>query len=198
MTQPTPTSGDPTPTTTDQQPTPATTATTAGGPPEPDAPLGPAGLKALQEEREARKALERRLAALAPLEKLAAALAGAEQAGDGRTDVERLTERINKYEADLAAEREARWRAEVAAEKGLPAELAGRLRGTTREELAADADALKALIPAAPSGPRIPAPDPTQGARGPVDLAAQIADAERAGDWQRVIALKRAMTTRAN
>jgi len=101
------------------------------------------------------------------LERLAATLAG-DQADDGRTDVQRLTERLDSYERQIAEERQARWRAEVAAEKGLPAALAARLQGSTREELAADADALLLLIPAAPAtpaGPRIPAPDPSQGAR---------------------------------
>lgn len=59
----------------------------------------------------------------------------------------------------------ARWRAEVAAEKGLSPALAERLRGSSKEELAADADALLALIPAQSSGPRNPAPDPSQGVR---------------------------------
>lgn len=166
MTQPTTTPGDPAPTTdtTVQQTAPA--ATPAGDPPE-DRPLGPAGERALREEREARRALEKRLATLAPLERLAATLAG-DQADDGRTDVQRLTERLDSYERQIAEERQARWRAEVAAEKGLPAALAARLQGSTREELAADADALLLLIPAAPAtpaGPRIPAPDPSQGAR---------------------------------
>ena len=155
-----------------------------------DQPLGEAGLKALHREREARKALERRLAALAPLERLAAALAADQGADDGKTDVQRLAERLDAYERQLAEERMARWRVEVAAERGLPPELADRLRGSTREELAADADALRALIPAAGAAPRVPMPDPTQGARGPVDLDAQIADAQRRGDWRTVLSLQ--------
>lgn len=45
---------------------------------------------------------------------------------------------------------------------------------------------------AAPAGPRIPAPDPAQGARPGVipTLDAQIAEAERSGDFKRSIALK--------
>jgi predicted Zn-dependent protease len=63
-----------------------------------------------------------------------------------------------------AAEGElARYR--VALAKGLPADLAGRLRGDTEEDLAADADALLALIgERRPAGPK---PDPSQGARPP-------------------------------
>lgn len=194
MTQPTTTPGEPAPTTdtTDQQAAP--TAASAGDPPQ-DRPLGPAGERALREEREARKALERRLAALAPLERVAAALAADQGADDGKTDVQRLAERLDAYERQLAEERQARWRVEVAAERGLPPALADRLRGSTREELAADADALLVLIPAAPAtpaGPRIPAPDPTQGPRGPVDIDALIREAEARGDVRESIRLKAA------
>ncbi|HEY9475257.1 MAG TPA: hypothetical protein VIS06_15600, partial [Mycobacteriales bacterium] len=103
------------------------------------------------------------------------------------------TERMAQYEADLAAERAARIRVEVAAEKGLSAAQAARLQGSSREELAADADALLALFPAqARLGPRTPAPDPSQGARGGggADLDTQITEAQKAGNWSRVIALK--------
>lgn len=129
-----------------------------------DQPLGEAGLKALQREREARKALERQLAELAPLKQLADLLGG-KSTGDAKTDLERLTERMDQYERQITEERMARWRAEVAAEKGLSPALAERLRGSSKEELAADADALLALIPAQSSGPRNPAPDPSQGVR---------------------------------
>ena len=136
-------------------------------PPEPaqgDQPLGEAGLKALQKEREARKALERQLAELAPLKQLADLLGG-RPTGDAKTDLERLTERMDQYERQITEERIARWRAEVAAEKGLSPALAERLRGSTKEELAADADVLLALVPAQPPGPRNPMPDPSQGVR---------------------------------
>jgi hypothetical protein len=57
-------------------------------------------------------------------------------------------------------------RLHVALDKGLPKALAGWLQGTTPEELAADADALKALL-AAPVEPVVPQPrpDPSQGAQ---------------------------------
>lgn len=196
MTQPNPTtppSGDPTSTTNPTEP-PANPAPTppAGDPPKDgDKPLGPAGERALREERDARKALERKLAALAPLEQLAGMLGG-QSSGDGKTDLERLTERLDGYEQQITTERQARWRAEIAAETGLPPALAARLQGATREELAADAEQLKALIPAAPTpqGPRTPAPDPSQGARGPVDIDALIRDAESKGDVRESIRLK--------
>ncbi|HEY9475627.1 MAG TPA: hypothetical protein VIS06_17480 [Mycobacteriales bacterium] len=194
MTQPIPTPpapGDPAPAPTNPPTTPPAPAQPPADPPKPvDEPLGPAGLKALQEERKAREALEKQVAALAPLAKL---LGGSAPTGDGKTDLERVTERMAQYEADLAAERAARIRVEVAAEKGLTAAQAARLQGSSREELAADADALLALFPAqAPPGPRTPAPDPSQGARGGTapDVEAQIAEAQKAGDWQKVISLQ--------
>lgn len=73
-----------------------------------------------------------------------------------KTELERIEERAAKAEM-AAAEREAelaRYRVGVA--KGLPPDLIGRLRGSTDEELMADADALLALLPA-------------KGAKGAVD-----------------------------
>src|SRR5690606_30758410 len=83
--------------------------------------------EALRKEREARKALERQLAELAPLKQLADLLGG-KATGDAKTDLERLTERMDQYERQITEERMARWRAEVAAEKGLSPALAERLR----------------------------------------------------------------------
>ncbi|MCC3311521.1 hypothetical protein [Nocardia africana] len=60
-------------------------------------------------------------------------------------------------------------RYEAANEAGLPLSMAGRLVGTTREELIADAQALKAQIggvttdPATPPVPPTPKPDRRQG-----------------------------------
>ncbi|HEX5995680.1 MAG TPA: hypothetical protein VFY84_11110 [Jiangellales bacterium] len=193
MTQPTnPPAGEPQATNppTNPSPEPTKTATPpAGDPPKDDKPLGPPGEKALAAEREARKALEKQLAELAPLKQIADLLGG-KPTGDAKSDLEKLTERIDGYEKQIADERKARWRVEIATEKGLPPALAARLQGATREELAADAEALKALIPATPDGPRTPAPDPTQGARGPVDIDALIADAEAKGDIRTAVLLK--------
>ncbi|WP_422744327.1 hypothetical protein ACN27B_08655 [Micromonospora sp. WMMD754] len=137
-----------------------------------DKPLGPGGEKALREEREARKALEKRIAVLAPLEKLAAALGGGD-VDKGKSEVEQLTERLAAQERAIAEERTARWRAEVQAEKGLTAAQASRLVGGSREELAKDADELLAAFAGArqdddgQGGTRRPGmrPDPAQGAR---------------------------------
>ncbi|MGC5033070.1 hypothetical protein [Micromonospora sp. DT229] len=134
-----------------------------------DKPLRPAGQEALRKEREARKALEKKLATLAPLEKLAAALGGGD-VDKGKSEVEQLTERLAAQEQAIADERTARWRAEVQAEKGLTAAQAARLVGSTREEMAADADDLLAAFggdQTGQNGTRRPGmrPDPAQGAR---------------------------------
>lgn len=167
-------------------------------PPADDKPLGPNGEKALQAERDARKELEKKLAALAPLERLAAALGGGDLA-QGKSEIELLTERQATFETEVAKEREARWRAEVANEKGLTPTQAARLRGATREELVADADVLVADFgitpgtPGAPAGtPGTPKADPSQGARpgGEPDIDQQIRAAEAKGDVRESIRLK--------
>lgn len=163
--------------------------TDAGDPQPKDEQLGEAGLRALQAEREARKALEDELKTLAPLKQLADAIRGGQHVPeDDKTEIEKLSEQIRQLEANAESERLGRLRIEVATEKGLSAAQAARLQGSSREEFAADADALLALFPT--EGPRRPAPDPTQGARGPVDLSAQIRDAEAKGDLGEAIRLK--------
>ena len=178
----TPPAGDP--------PTPTTTP--PADPPEGDKPLGPGGEKALAAEREARKALERQIAALAPLQKLAEALGSGTPEAAGKSEVELLNERFAEHEKTVAEERAARWRAEVAHEKGLTPQQAARLQGGTREELTADADALVALFPAAKPG--TPAPDPSQGSRGGnlPDTDALIREAQAKGDWKTVLTLQNA------
>ena len=195
MTQPAPTPtpappGDPAPAPTDPTPTPAQPPAD----PAADKPLGPAGERALAAERDARKALEKQLAELAPLKEFAAALSGGQKPADGKSAEELLNERFAKYETDLAEERAARWRVEVAQAKGLTAEQGTELRGGTREELEAHADRLLTLFPATQSGPRTPAPDPSQGTRGGQpgpDLEAQIAELKTKGDYWGAAALER-------
>lgn len=162
----------------------------AQGDPKPtDEPLGEGGKKALEAERQARKELEQRLKNLEPLQQLADAIRGGKHVPeDEKTEIERLSEQIRQLEANAESERLGRLRLEVATEKGLTPAQAARLQGSSREEFAADADALLALFPT--EGPRRPAPDPTQGARGPVDLRAQIRDAEAKGDLSEAIRLK--------
>lgn len=198
MTQPAPTPvqpipGDPVPAPANPAPAPPPGPAPAPtpAPPADDKPLGPGGEKALATEREARKALEKKLA---PLEQFLSALTGGQKPVDGKSEVELLQERFAEHEKTLADERGARWRAEIANEKGLTAQQAARLNGATRDELLADADALLALFPTA-AGPRTPLPDPSQGARGggtpAADLDARIAEAQGKRDFRTVIALQK-------
>lgn len=197
--------------------TPPVPPTTTEPAKEPDG-LGEAGKKALAEERAARKELERKLAELAPLQKQVEGLAPLAElakalgvkAEPGKTDVQTLTEQVSAMQRDLGDERLARMRLEVAAEKQLTPAQAARLVGKTREELAADADALKALFPA-PAGtttttgepgttttPGTPAPDPSQGARGGTnELQALLAEAQKNGNTREAIRLKTLISAQA-
>lgn len=89
-----------------------------------------------------------------------------------KTEAEKLAERAQKAEADRAN----LLRRAVAAELGLPSDLAERLRGDDEDELKADAEALKALLaptpPTEPAAPAVPAwPDAPQGPRGGAAVA---------------------------
>lgn len=70
-----------------------------------------------------------------------------------KTEAQKLQEERDKATAELASERAARLRAEVAASKGIPATL---LSGSTQEELEASADALIAFRGDVAKGPVIP------------------------------------------
>lgn len=156
-------------------------------------PLGDAGKKALQAERDARRALEQQLKDLKPLVDFVSQVRGGQAVPDSqKTEAEQLSTRIAELEKAAADERQARIRLEVAAEKGLTPDQAARLQGATREELAADADSLKALFPTAAPAPGTPAPDPSQGARGAAsaDLEALIAKAQADGNVREVLRLK--------
>jgi len=157
---------------------------------------GPAGgekaiLADLAKEREARKELQKQIEALSPLTKLAEALGVKPE--PGKTDVETLTQQVaalqqQQKDAELRA-----IRLEVAAEKGLTPQQAARLSGSTREELAKDADDLKALFPGTqpPGTPGTPRPDPSQGPRGSVpELQAALKAAQEKGDAKESIRLK--------
>lgn len=64
-----------------------------------------------------------------------------------KTELQRATERSDQLEKELASERASRLRMEVAQAKGLPAAMAGRLQGSTKEELEADAATFAELLP---------------------------------------------------
>lgn len=113
-----------------------------------------------------------------------------------KTDAQRRDEELEKFRAEAAAKAAVEaenLRFRVALEKGLPANLVGRLQGSTVEEVTADADTLLALIkPAAPADPRAPKPNPAQGASGATAPTSeqQAAQAAAAGDWRGSLASK--------
>lgn len=158
--------------------------------------------------------LEQQLAALKPAADIFAQLRQAAVPDAEKTDTERLQEQIAKLQEESQAERVQRWRLEIGAEKGLTREQAAELRGSTQEELVAHADRLLKLFPQAPppppadpppaepapngqqatqpptAAPNGPRPDPSQGARAPVDINTQSQDALAKGDIKTHIALE--------
>lgn len=164
----------------------------ASGQGDADEPLGEGGKKALQAEREARKALEKKIGEFDSFKSQLAELVGGKPA-DGKSEVDLLREQFQSMESTLTSERSARWRAEIAQEKGLTARQAARLVGSTREELAADADELLETFPTAPAAPGTPKPDRSQGGNGgsAPDLDAQIKEAQKNGEVRKVLALQR-------
>lgn len=107
-----------------------------------------------------------------------------------KTEAQKAQDALSQAQADLAQERTARLRAEVSADKGVPAAL---LAGSTREELEESADALIAFRGESGAAPQIPAV-PTVGKEpqrpGNVPITEQIAAAESAGDSALVAQLK--------
>lgn len=116
--------------------------------------LGEGGKKALQAERDARKRAEDEAKALrARLDDIEAA---------NMSELEKAQKAARDAQAELSAMQLESLRNRVALEKGLPANLVDRLRGESEADIAADADALLALV----NAPRSPMPDPTQGSKG--------------------------------
>ncbi|MDF7665725.1 DUF4355 domain-containing protein [Bifidobacterium sp. ESL0745] len=114
--------------------------------------LGPAGLKALKAEREENKATKA---------KLAEAEAKIKEFEDkDKTESEKQAEHLKELEASSSANERKATQYEVAAEKGIPLKLATRLRGSTKEEMLADADSLAELLKITPKTPKA---DPSQG-----------------------------------
>ena len=123
----------------------------------PDTPeLGQSGEKALKAERAARRAAEK--AANEAMAKVKAF----EDAK--KSESERLAEQLQALKAEAATAKAETLRLRVAAELGLPADLHEFLAGDDEEQLRAKAQKLMAATAAA-TGPRSPAPDPTQGAK---------------------------------
>lgn len=174
----------------DPAPTTAVTDAPASTEPVPAStePLGDAGKKALQIERDARKKAEDDFKALQ--QQIADSQKTAEQkAADALAAAQ--------ASANEAANRAMRY--EVAAEKGLDLALAARLSGSTKEELEADAVALMSLIPKAPeasapvppAGPTVPGQQPG-GAQTPALVTQADLDAlGKAGKHEEINRLRR-------
>lgn len=125
--------------------------------------LGEAGKKALAAERAAKKAAEKQLADLQKRLQ--------EFEDRDKTEAQKLAERAAAAEQERDALMLTALRQRVALEKGLPAALAERLKGSNEEEMSADADDLLALVPASSDGISPgPRPDLSQGARSAMAL----------------------------
>lgn len=136
--------------------------------------------------------LKARVAELTPFEKQIKDLEEA-----NKTELQRAQEAAAAAQREAQEARLALLRRDVAAREGkvLPAGLADRLRGNTKEELEADADALLAALPQPPAAPAgttpvsalrpgaLPTPPPAA-------LDDQIAEALSKGDTKTALALK--------
>ena len=120
--------------------------------------LGANGEKALAAERKRANALDKQLKAI---------LAEREEAETAKlSELEQAKRAATESASRLAEYERTTIRQKVALEKGLPASLVGRLQGDDEEALAADADALLALL----NVPTSPKPDPSQGAKAALPL----------------------------
>jgi hypothetical protein len=151
-------------------------------PPEGEPPKDPRVEKANAEAAKYRKELREAQAAL-----------------KAREDAEKTeAEKEAEAKAESAKEIATLRRERAALKAGLPEELAARLVGDTPEELAEDADRLKALLTPPESEPVDPPkgwPNAPQGPRGnpkPPGIAQQIADAEAAGNYDEAMRLRMA------
>jgi hypothetical protein len=141
--------------------------------PQPAPDLGDPGKKALAEERAAKKAAEKRAT------EAEARLKERDEAD--LSEQQRAVKRAEEAEQRANAAESRALRLEVVTETGLPAAMAGRLQGATKDELLADAESLKALLapngtsgdggtpPPANGANRLPRPDPSQGGGKPSD-----------------------------
>jgi hypothetical protein len=96
-----------------------------------------------------------------------------------KTEFEKLAENLTVAQAEAAQAKAELTRLKVAAEKGIPAEALQLLKGSSEEELAAEADLLLSLI-ANQSKPKTPQPDANQGQPSPSSLG-QLSQADLSG-----------------
>lgn len=132
-----------------------------------ESPLGEAGLRALQAEREARAEAERKAAELKrQLDEInAAKLTELEKAQQAAAAAQQKEQEIASSKESTDAEN---LRLRFAITNGVPAAWIDRLHGATVDELAADWESLKPTLvpPVDPSAPRVPAPLPHAGPQG--------------------------------
>ena len=139
-----------------------------------DEALGAAGQKALDAWKT--KAKEEAAKAKALADQVANYQAADEETKKKANEAAAAAQKV----ADDASLQATRWK--VIATKGLSVELADRLRGTTEEELLADADVLLKLAP--PAKKPIPKSNPASKTNGdPGSLEEQIAEAEAKKDF---------------
>ena len=96
-----------------------------------------------------------------------------------KTEYEKLAENLAATQAEAAQAKAELTRLKVATEKGIPAEALQLLKGSSEEELQAEADLLLSLI-ANQSKPKQPQPDSNQGQPAPSSLG-QLTQADLQG-----------------
>ena len=121
--------------------------------------------RAIANLRDSEKALKAKLAELAPKAQELDTLKESQ-----KTELQRLTDQLTAERTAREALEASSLRLSVAMAKGVPAELANRLQGTTQAEIEADADALLAVFTPNPAG--VPQASPRQGASGTSRLGA--------------------------
>lgn len=130
--------------------------TPATGEPGDDGMTTDAGKRALQQERSKVKELERQIADLKPL-----ADAAREAEDANKTELQRLTDQVSQLQRDLGDATSTNARLTVAIEHGLTPAEASRLKGSTPDEIAADAPELLAILGKTPTAEAEPEPEAT-------------------------------------
>lgn len=161
--------------------TPPATPPAAPTEQKPEDTLGDAGKRALDAEREARKAAEK------AAREAQAKVKQYEDAGKSELEKAQTTAADAAKDAETARGELARLRAALKA--GLDPELADRLKGSTPDELAADAASLAEKFGKAATGSATPPGSFDGGAQPPTpkkSLSEQIGEATAKGDWETV------------
>lgn len=137
-----------------------------------DVELGDAGKRAIAAERKRAEIAEKSLKALQDALK--------EREDAELTELERFKRENDELRTNHSTAALEATRYRVALEKGIPADLAARLQGSSYDEISADADTLVSLLPTPGSVKPVPRPDLSQGAKqqhAAPSRAEQFADA---------------------